>query len=795
MATSFSTGMGAAPPLGAPVVGLNGVAPQDPRILQAQQDELQLKALAAGNPLTNTPAVTATIDAASGANINGGTPIYDPSKGGWVYPNGSSAPAPQLQGWQPGADVNGNPIPANAYAPQGQSIPGAVGQAVAGPNGIAPVSKIPAALPDLSLGGGASAINTGAISAAGANSAALSAQYEAERQGFQPTAAPTAQAQQINGTSLAQQGAAIQAGQSTAAQIAQTLQAQQQAPVTAQQVQAALASRQGTMNAPQIDASLVSAQRGVSAQDVTAAQAGRTTLNPTQLAAPTTLAQAALAQHANIDPTQQAQFRAGQTGLISGLNGAISGQDPSVAAIMLRQETERNISNQYALAQGANGTGSGLALRQAMMNAGDMNQQSIGQQALLRAQEIATARGQLGGVLDQARGADVGLATNQAGLQQQAGLANQGALNTQSLTQGQMAQGVNLANAGFQNTASQTQAQLDAAQRAQNAQSLNTVGLANAGNQLQAGTTNAGLWQQSNLANQAAQNAAATQNAGNQLQAQTTNMTLAQQVQLANQASQNQVGLANAGNQLQAGTTNASLGQQVQLANAAAGNTTNQTNAQLAQASSLANASNQTGANTASAQLANQVALANAASQNQTASTNATLGTQAAVANAGNATTTNAQNITAKNDLATNALTGSGQAITGAVGAAQAQATAQQSANQLKAAEIGAAASTGAALLSDRRAKTDVRPGDLDVDAFLRDLKAYNFKYKDPTAPGAAPGQRTGIMVQDLERNRLGRSLVRETPAGKAIDVNQATGAALAALASLNARVSKVEAR
>jgi hypothetical protein len=140
-------------------------------------------------------------------------------------------------------------------------------------------------------------------------------------------------------------------------------------------------------------------------------------------------------------------------------------------------------------------------------------------------------------------------------------------------------------------------------------------------------------------------------------------------------------------------------------------------------------------------------------------------------------------------------VTSQGQVIQGSVGLAQAQATAAAAKAQADAAKLGAAASFGAALLSDRRAKTDIADGGLDVGKFLADLKAYNFRYKDPTAPGAADGRRTGIMVQDLEKNALGRSLVRETAAGKAIDVAQATGAALAALAHINKRLSTVEGR
>jgi hypothetical protein len=641
-------------------------------------------------------------------------------------------------------------------------------------------------------GGG---VNTDAISAAAARSAALSDQFNGQYNNFQGNTAPVAQSQQIQDIINAQQQAPIQAGQasaglSNAAQINGTSLAAGQAPLTADQIQAAIAAKQQAITAQQVAA----AQQGRTALGDTAL-AGATQLAPAQQAAQTQLGPAALAQGAQIDQSQQAQFRGGQAGLVSGLQGAIAGTDPSVAALMLRQATERNIANQFAQAKAATGMNAGLAERQAMLGSADLNQQAIGQQALLRAQEIATARGQLGGVLDQGRTQDINLASQQAQFGQQAGLANQSALNTAGLQQGQLdtqtrlanagfvntanmtqaqlAQALQLANAGFRNTATTTQAQLDAAQSALNTQQANSVGIANQGASLQAGTTNA---------------------------------TLAQQAALANQAAQNQAAQANQAASLQAGTTNATLGQQLNLANAGAQNTTAQQNAGLANASNLANAQNltqtgisnagnQTSANTASAQLANQVALANAAAGNAAQQTNAQLGTQTSIANAGNQVTTTGQNIAAQNNLAQNALTGSGQAITGTVGAAQAQATAAEAAAKQNAALIGAGATVGAALLSDRRAKTDIANGDAAIAEMLDKLKAHTGRYKDPSEPGAAPGRRAMIMAQDLEKSAMGRALVRDIGGRKAIDVNQATGAALAALAQINARLSKVEAR
>lgn len=117
----------------------------------------------------------------------------------------------------------------------------------------------------------------------------------------------------------------------------------------------------------------------------------------------------------------------------------------------------------------------------------------------------------------------------------------------------------------------------------------------------------------------------------------------------------------------------------------------------------------------------------------------------------------------------------------------------------LKGKEIAAVTGAGsgiiAGLVSDERKKTDITDGDDEVREMLDALKAHDFHYKNPNEAGAAPGQRTGIMAQDLERSSAGRALVRDTPGGKEIDSPQAIGAMLAALAELNSRVKRVEAK
>lgn len=113
--------------------------------------------------------------------------------------------------------------------------------------------------------------------------------------------------------------------------------------------------------------------------------------------------------------------------------------------------------------------------------------------------------------------------------------------------------------------------------------------------------------------------------------------------------------------------------------------------------------------------------------------------------------------------------------------------------------KIAAATGVGSAvipaLVSDERKKHAVGDGEADVCEMFDKLAAKSFRYNDPGEPGAAPGRRTGIMAQDLERSPAGRALVRDTPTGKVIDSPQAIGAMFAMLASLNKRTRAIEAR
>jgi hypothetical protein len=203
--------------------------------------------------------------------------------------------------------------------------------------------------------------------------------------------------------------------------------------------------------------------------------------------AQTAQAQAATMQGAQLNTAQSDQQLANQNALTANLQATAAGQGPSVAQEQLRQATAANINQQMAAAQSAHGAARLAALRGATWNNAATQQTANSQAAGLRAQEIATAQGQLGNNLGTARGQDITTASQNAQLSQNTGTLNSGYQQSANLANAQLAQGANQFNAG-------------------NTQQAN---LWNAGNQTQNSQFNAGAQNTSNL------NFAQQQNAGN----------------------------------------------------------------------------------------------------------------------------------------------------------------------------------------------------------------------------------------------------------------------------------------
>lgn len=121
----------------------------------------------------------------------------------------------------------------------------------------------------------------------------------------------------------------------------------------------------------------------------------------------------------------------------------------------------------------------------------------------------------------------------------------------------------------------------------------------------------------------------------------------------------------------------------------------------------------------------------------------------------------------------------------------QASIANQQAQSQLLGGLLGGGATIGAALLSDKAQKKNVKNAKKDTADFLQALSAQKYDYKPES--GEPSGKNYGIMAQDLEKSKMGKSLVMDTPLGKAVDVKKGFGAALASMAELNRRTSELE--
>lgn len=92
---------------------------------------------------------------------------------------------------------------------------------------------------------------------------------------------------------------------------------------------------------------------------------------------------------------------------------------------------------------------------------------------------------------------------------------------------------------------------------------------------------------------------------------------------------------------------------------------------------------------------------------------------------------------------------------------------------------------------SDERLKTNVGNGVGEIRAALDNLSPKSFEYKD----GAnGEGERLGIMAQDLEKSKYGKSIVQKDGDGmRMVDGGGGLNMALAAIADLHQRLKKFE--
>jgi hypothetical protein len=91
---------------------------------------------------------------------------------------------------------------------------------------------------------------------------------------------------------------------------------------------------------------------------------------------------------------------------------------------------------------------------------------------------------------------------------------------------------------------------------------------------------------------------------------------------------------------------------------------------------------------------------------------------------------------------------------------------------------------------SDARLKEDVTDGDPSIRAFLDSLGSHEYAYKDPKH---GEGRFVSPMAQELLQTPLGASMVEDGEDGLQVNYGRGFGALLAAQASLNKRLAKLE--
>ena len=107
----------------------------------------------------------------------------------------------------------------------------------------------------------------------------------------------------------------------------------------------------------------------------------------------------------------------------------------------------------------------------------------------------------------------------------------------------------------------------------------------------------------------------------------------------------------------------------------------------------------------------------------------------------------------------------------------------------------------GSMMSDEDMKKIDGAVSDEEIDQFLSSLEPAQYEYIDEAldkmeerTDTVSRGKKVGIMAQDLEKSKIGKQMVMEDEDGtKMVDGPQSVGALLAATASLNRRIKKLE--
>lgn len=143
-------------------------------------------------------------------------------------------------------------------------------------------------------------------------------------------------------------------------------------------------------------------------------------------------AQAAqLGQAAQLATGPQDQFRGQQMQTANYLHGILTGNQAGAGEMAVNRQVGQATAAQQAAAQMARGSNAALAARNAARNTADLGVNGAGMAAQAQMSDQQNAAGQLGALLGQGRQQDIGIAGQNAELQQQR-MLQQGAFNQQA---------------------------------------------------------------------------------------------------------------------------------------------------------------------------------------------------------------------------------------------------------------------------------------------------------------------------------------------------------------------------
>jgi len=95
---------------------------------------------------------------------------------------------------------------------------------------------------------------------------------------------------------------------------------------------------------------------------------------------------------------------------------------------------------------------------------------------------------------------------------------------------------------------------------------------------------------------------------------------------------------------------------------------------------------------------------------------------------------------------------------------------------------------------SDENIKKNVKNvSSKDLEDFAEKLNAKKFNYKQPNGELYQNGEVTGIMAQDLEKSKIGKTMVVESDEGKMVDFKRAVPVTMAAISDIMKRIKKIE--